>query len=305
MSVKAVIDIGSNSVKLHVASLAGGWKVLRDSVKVCGLGEGLQESGRLGRKPMDRAATAVLGFVEEARNLGAGEIALVGTMALRSASNSQDFLSLVEGECGLKVEVISGEEEARLSYHAVVSGLGKQSGQVAIFDTGGGSTEFIYGEGGNVTRKFSLNVGSLRFTEKYCKSDPVTETELLRMLSSLSDEFSELESFAETLIGVGGTLSSLASVMHEMESYEPEIVQGTTLPYEEVERQLSLFRSLKIEERKMVPGLMPGRAPVILAGVSIVRTVMDKMKVDSLTVSDRSLRHGLFHDRWMGKETAG
>ena len=192
-----------------------------------------------------------------------------------------------------------------MSYHAVVSGLGKQSGQVAIFDTGGGSTEFIYGEGGNVTRKFSLNVGSLRFTEKYCKSDPVTETELLRMLSSLSDEFSELESFAETLIGVGGTLSSLASVMHEMESYEPEIVQGTTLPYEEVERQLSLFRSLKIEERKMVPGLMPGRAPVILAGVSIVRTVMDKMKVDSLTVSDRSLRHGLFHDRWMGKETAG
>lgn len=299
MSVFAVIDIGSNSVKLHVARAGDAAEVLADLTEVCGLGEGLKDTGRLGDEPMERTASVVAGFADKARELGAVEVVAVGTMALRSASNTEDFLSLVEQKCGLRVEVVPGEEEARLSYLAVLSGLGAQRGRLAIFDTGGGSTEFIFGAGEEIDRQFSLNIGSLRFTEDFCKSDPVTEEELASMLSSLSDEFGDLGDPVDTLVGMGGTLTSLGAVMHEMKDYDPDVIQGSILSLEEVERQITMFRSMTIEERREVTGLMPKRGPVILAGASIVKTIMGKLKVNSLTISDRGLRHGLMFDRFI------
>jgi len=296
MSVYAVIDVGSNSVKLHVAHVDG--RVLADLVEICGLGEGLADAGRLGQAPMERTAQAVRRFAAIASEHRAADIVAVGTQALRSASNAQDFLSLVELACSVPVEIVTGEEEARLSYLAVLHGRGRQEGALAVFDTGGGSTEFIFGEREDINRRFSLDIGSLRFTWDFCRSEPVTPEELAAMRARLSEELGDLGGPVDALVGMGGTVTSLGAVMHGMETYEPDVIQGSTLSIAEVRRQVEMFRWMTIAERARVPGLPPERARVVLAGASIVLAIMEKLPADALTISDRGLRHGLFYDRW-------
>jgi exopolyphosphatase/guanosine-5'-triphosphate,3'-diphosphate pyrophosphatase len=300
MGIHAVIDIGTNSIKMHVASVSDGkTTVLGDYTEVTRLGEGLHETGKLGVEPMARNADAISEFHGVAKELGAETIVAVGTMALRSAENTQEFLADVKKKCGLEVEVVPGEEEARLSYLAVLSGLGAGSGRVAVFDTGGGSTEFIFGEGDEIIERFSLDIGSRRPTEEFCKSDPVTVEEQAAMVAQLEKEFGCLKSGVDALVGMGGTVTSLGAVHHMMKIYDPNVIQGSTLSLVEVERQVDMYRSKTVEERRETVGLMPKRADVILSGASIVMTVMRKLGTSELTISDRGLRHGLFYDRYV------
>jgi exopolyphosphatase/guanosine-5'-triphosphate,3'-diphosphate pyrophosphatase len=300
MGAHAVIDIGTNSLKMHVAEVRGGGvKVLGDFTEVTRLGEGLHETGKLSPEAMARTADAVASFQKKAVELGAGSIVAVGTMALRSASNASDFIGAVRERCGLDVEVVPGEEEARLSYLAVLSGLGAGDGRVVVFDTGGGSTEFIFGRGEEILERFSLDVGSRQPTEEFCKSDPVTESELAAMVAWLDERFGRLKPGVGTLVGMGGTVTSLGAVKHRMKNYDPDVIQGSVLTLTEVERQVETFRSETMGERRETVGLMPKRADVILAGAAIVMTVMRRLGADELTISDRGLRHGLFYDRFV------
>jgi len=305
MGTHAVIDIGTNSLKMHVATVSdGNTTVLGDFTEVTRLGEGLHETGELGAEAIARNVDAIAALQAKALELGAATTAAVGTMALRSATNTQVFTDAVRERCGLEVEVVPGEEEARLSYLAVLSGLGAGKGRVVVFDTGGGSTEFIFGEGEEILERFSLDVGSRRPTEEFCKSDPVTDGELAAMVAHLEREFDRLEAGVDALVGMGGTVTSMGAVHHEMKVYDPDVIQGSTLALTEVERQVDVYRARTIEERREMVGLMPKRADVILAGAAIVMTVMRKLGANELTISDRGLRHGLFHDRFVrGRET--
>ena len=306
MGTHAVIDIGTNSIKMHVASVSDGHTtVLGDFTEVMRLGEGLHETGELGAEAIARNVDAVAAFQARASELGAATIVAAGTMALRSAANTQVFTDAVRERCGLEVEVVPGEEEARLSYLAVLSSLGVRKGRVAVFDTGGGSTEFIFGKGEEIVERFSLDVGSRRPTEEFCKSDPVTDGELAAMVAHLEGEFGRLEAGVDALVGMGGTVTSMGAVHHKMKVYDPDVIQGSTLALAEVERQLEMFRARTIDERRETVGLMPKRADVILAGAAIVMTVMRKLGATELTISDRGLRHGLFYDRFVkGRETS-
>jgi len=305
MGTHAVIDIGTNSLKMHVAtSAAGNTTVLGDFTDVTRLGEGLHETGELGAEAIARNVEAIASFQAKALELGAETVIAVGTMALRSASNTSDFTDAVRERCGLEVEVVPGEEEARLSYLAVLSGLGTGEGRVVVFDTGGGSTEFIFGDGEEILERFSLEVGSRRPTEEFCKSDPVTPDELASMVARLEKEFGRLEAGVDALVGMGGTVTSMGAVHHKMKVYDQDVIQGSTLALTQVERQVELYRARTIEERREMVGLMPKRADVILAGAAIVMTVMRKLGANELTISDRGLRHGLFYDRFVrGRET--
>ncbi len=173
-----------------------------------------------------------------------------------------------------------GEEEARLSYLAVLSGLGTGEGRVVVFDTGGGSTEFIFGDGEEILDRFSLDVGSRQPTEEFCKSDPVTEAELAAMVADLEMRFARLKPGVDSLVGMGGTVTSMGAVHHKMKVYDPDVIQGSVLTLAEVERQVEMYRSQTIEERRETVGLMPKRADVILAGAAIVMTVMRKLGAD-------------------------
>ncbi len=303
----AVIDIGTNSLKMHVAAVHDGQtEVLGDFTEVTRLGEGLHETGRLSAEAIARNVEAVESFKAKALKLGAGTIVVVGTMALRSASNAKAFTDAVRECCGLAVEVVPGEEEARLSYLAVVSGLGTGEGRVVVFDTGGGSTEFIFGDGEEILDRFSLDIGSRRPTEEFCTSDPVTEAELASMVAFFEQEFMRLKPGVDSLVGMGGTVTSLGAVYHKMKVYDADVIQGSVLTLDEVERQMEMYRSRTIAERRETVGLMPKRADIILAGAAIVMTVMRKLGAAELTISDRGLRHGLFYDLFVrgGKTTS-
>ncbi|HEY2309699.1 MAG TPA: hypothetical protein VGH46_01120 [Gaiellaceae bacterium] len=298
----AVIDIGTNSVKLHVGErrAGDGWRAIVDRAEVTRLGEGLRESGALQAEPVRRTADAIVGMVGEARRSGAAEIAAVATAGMRIASNPEELVDAVRERCGVGIEVIPGEEEARLAYLAATAELELGNGTLAVFDTGGGSTEFTFGRPGRVEERFSIDVGAAPLTDEFGLDGPVSDEQLEAALGSIADQLSRLDGRPQSdrLVGLGGALTNLASVQHGLETYDSDVIQGTVLDRAEVERQIALYRARTAEQRREIVGLQPGRAEVILAGACIVRTVLDKLHCDELTVSDRGLRHGLIIERF-------
>ena len=302
MGRHAVIDVGTNSMKLHIADVEGTRvTAIADRTEVTRLGEGLRPGGELLSSAIERNLRVLREFVAAARGCGVTDIVVVGTMALRAATNRDEFIRRVRAEQGLNVEVISGDEEARLACVASLTGLGPVYGNVCIFDTGGGSTEFIFLLDGELQRSFSLAIGARRLTEEILKSDPVTAAETAKLNRTIDDLIVLENPTVDRLIGIGGTITSLGSIMHGMKKYDPAKIQGTRLAGVEIDRQIELFASLTVEKRREIVGLMPKRADVILAGASIVRSVMRKTNCTEVLISDHGLRHGLIHDRFVGE----
>jgi exopolyphosphatase / guanosine-5'-triphosphate,3'-diphosphate pyrophosphatase len=299
----AVLDVGTNSVKFHLGERAadGTWRTIDDRAEVTRLGEGLDEAG-LQEEPMRRTADAIAAMAGEARENGAEAIAAVGTAGLRIAANANAFVDAVRERSGVDVEVIPGEEEARLAYLAAMSGLGLGGTpeRLVVFDTGGGSSQFTFGRGRDVERQFSVDVGAARFTERFGLGGPVSEDALHDALAAIAGELGALDGEAppDRLVGLGGASTNLAAVKHRLAAYDADVVQGTELERTEVDRQIELYRTRSADERREIVGLQPQRAEVILAGACIVRTVLEKLGVDALTVSDRGLRHGLLFERF-------
>ena len=298
----ATIDIGTNSIKFHIAERLndGTWRKVIDRAEVVRLGEGLRETGMFNDQAMARAAIAIATMAEEARRHGVAAFAAVATMGMRNAHNAELFIARVQASCGVSIEVISGEEEARLAYLAVQAGLGLPDVPLVVFDSGGGSTQFTFGHGATVDDRFSLNVGAARFTECYALNGAVSKTAVQEALAAISAELARLDTapVPDALIGMGGAVTNMVAVKLGLVSYDPDAVQGAILTRGDVERQIELYRCCPAKERQTIIGLQPGRAEVILAGACIVKTVMEKFRMAELTVSDRSLRHGLLIDRF-------
>jgi exopolyphosphatase/guanosine-5'-triphosphate,3'-diphosphate pyrophosphatase len=298
----AVIDVGTNSVKFHIGerSPEGAWRTVVDRAEVTRLGEGLEEAGELGEEPMKRTIEAIAAMAEEAQRNGVAATAAVGTAGLRSARNSADLVAAVRARCGVDLEVIGAEEEARLAYLAATAGLELGGGPLVVFDTGGGSSQFTFGHGEHVDERFSLEVGSVRLTERFGLSGTVSADQLTAALGEVGAALARLDGRAtpEALVGMGGANTNLAAVKLQLASYDPDRVQGTSLDLTEIDRQIELYRTSTVEERRRIVGLQPKRAEVILAGACVVRTVLAKLGSRSLTVSDRGLRHGLLVERF-------
>jgi exopolyphosphatase/guanosine-5'-triphosphate,3'-diphosphate pyrophosphatase len=298
----AVVDVGTNSVKFHIGerSADGAWTTVVDRSEVTRLGEGLDDTGDLQPEPMARTVDAIAGMAAEAKEQDVLAIGAVGTAGLRIAKNSATFVDAVRERCGVEVEVIPGEEEARLAYVATTAGLGIGGGSLAVFDTGGGSSQFTFGHGGSVDERFSVNVGAVRFTEQFALDGPVSDEIVAEAGAAIGGDLSRLDGrpAPEALVAMGGAVTNLAAVKHELAAYDSVVVQGTMLDRAEIERQVELYRTRTADERREIVGLQPKRAEVILAGALVVRTVMDKLGKDALTVSDRGLRHGLIVERF-------
>ena len=298
----AVVDVGTNSVKFHVAELSvdGEWRTIVDRAEVTRLGEGLNETGRLGEKPLERTVAAITAMAGEAGREGVEAIAAVGTAGLRIAANSADFVAAVREHSGVEVEVIPGDEEGRLAYLAAKSGLGLGEGSLVVFDTGGGSSQFTFGHGNRVDERFSVNVGAARFTERYGLDTAVPDDRLAAALDAIAADLERLDDrpAPDTLVGMGGAITNITAVKHGLATYDPAVVQGSVLARGEIDRQIELYRTRTSEQRREIVGLQPKRGEVILAGACIVRTVLAKLGCESLIVSDRGLRHGLIVDRF-------
>jgi len=302
MPCYAAIDVGTNSVKFHIGERRedGTWRTVADRAEITRLGEGLEKSGEINREAMARTVSTIAAMVDEARRNAVAGIAAVGTMGMRTARNSEQFIDAVRQRCGVRIEVIPGEEEGRLAYLAVKSGLRLEEGSLAVFDTGGGSTQFTFGRGTVVEERFSLNVGAVRYTERYGLAEAVSPGQLRAALDAISADLARLGTrhSPDVLVGMGGAVTNIAAVKHALANYDPDIVQGTVIERTEIERQIELYCSRSQEDRRKIVGLQPKRADVILAGACIVKTVMDKLSKKALSVSDRGLRHGLLIDRF-------
>ncbi len=298
----AVLDVGTNSVKFHVGERAadGTWTTVVDRAAVTRLGEGLAHTGKLGPDAIARTIDAIANMVAQASDLGVAASAAVATAGVRMAANGAAFVEAVRERTGVAIEVISGEEEARLAYLAATSTLSVAGSSLAVFDTGGGSSQFSFGTRERVDERFSVDVGAARLTEQFQLDEAVDDATLAATGAAIGTELGTLDGrpAPDTLIGLGGANTNLAAVRHVLRDYDADVVHGTVLDRLEIARQIELYRSRPAEARRSIVGLQPDRAPVILAGALIVRTVLEKLGVGSETVSDRGLRHGLLVERF-------
>jgi len=298
----AVIDAGTNSIKFHVGEhgIEGKWRTVVDRAELTRLGEGLEQKGAIIDAALERTAAAVAGMVDEARRLGVRAIAAVGTAGLRIASNGNEVVAAIQARTGVRIEVISGEEEGRLAYVAAKAGLGLNQGSLVVFDTGGGSSQFTFGHDASVDERFSVDVGAVRYTERYRLDRAVSPEVLREAMAAISTDLARIDGrpVPDALVAMGGAVTNITAVKHRLATYDPAVVQGSVLDRDEIDRQIELYRSLDADDRRAIVGLQPKRAEVILAGACIVRTVMEKLGKQSFAVSDRGLRHGVLAERF-------
>ena len=298
----AVIDAGTNSIKFHIGErdVGGKWRTLVDRAEMTRLGEGLAQQGVIIDAALERTAAAIAGMVDEAKRHGVRAIAAVGTAGLRIASNGSEVVAAIAARTGVRIEVISGEEEGRLAYVAAKAGLGLNKGSLVVFDTGGGSSQFTFGHDASVDERFSVDVGAVRYTERYGLDRAVSPEVLREAMAAIAADLARIDGrpVPDALVAMGGAVTNITAVSHRLATYDPAVVQGSVLDRAEIDRQIELYRSLDADARRAIVGLQPKRAEVILAGACIVRTVMEKLGKDSFAVSDRGLRHGVLAERF-------
>jgi exopolyphosphatase/guanosine-5'-triphosphate,3'-diphosphate pyrophosphatase len=301
-SVKRVasIDIGTNTILLLVAEVdQERINPLFEMETIVRLGENLQKSGVLSPDAMERGLQTLTRYLERCQALEVQELFAVGTSALREARNSEVFLTLVKEKLHLSIEVISGEEEAYLSFFAVAKDLREAGKPVLVVDVGGGSTEFILGRGDRISQWISLPLGSVRFTEQFLHSDPVQKGEWEKLEEKIRKLIVTIPHPPEpvSMVAVGGTATALASVEQGLEEFIPAKIHHFVLRKEVLRNQLSLFRSKTFEERKKIPGLSVARADVILAGGAILYLAMEEVNCPSVLISCHGVRYGLIYKK--------
>ncbi len=275
----AVIDIGSNSVRLMF--VADG-KVLYKSLHTTRLGEGLAEKPILLPAAIERTALAVADFYQVAKTDGAEGVFAFATAAVRSAQNRMAFLARVKELCPLDIEVVSGEEEAELG---VLGALGKRDG--GVVDIGGASTEIVVKSRGKLVYKKSLDIGVVRLKDGYGRDAQAIEKAALEAV----DEFGRLPA-TELFCGIGGTATTLAAQYLGLETYQSDKITGTEISVDALKTLTDKLSAMTMEEVAALPCMPKGRADVIVGGAILLTTLMQKLGISVLTVSDRDNLEG-------------
>jgi exopolyphosphatase/guanosine-5'-triphosphate,3'-diphosphate pyrophosphatase len=278
-----VVDLGTNSTRLLVADVGGDHvgEVARRT-QITRLGEGVDERRKLLPLPIARVRNVLADYRRELEQAGAERVLAIGTSAIRDAENGEAFLGEVEWSYGFVTRLLSGDEEAALTRRGVANGRPLDD-QTLVLDVGGGATELM-----TANTRTSLDIGSVRLTERHLRSDPPTPDELEAAAHAVLDALPALQ--AQDAIGVAGTITTLAAL--ELGGYDPEQVHGHRLSHQSVRRQLVRLASLPLAERRELPGLEPERAPVIVGGAMIVDQVLERYGLDDLEVSERDILHG-------------
>ena len=293
----AVIDIGTNTVLLLVARIeaAGRIQPIVYEQRVPRLGSGVDSTGKLDPGAMER----VIAVLNEYRTLIAphapAATAVCGTSAVRDAANRVEFGRRITQETGFTIEVLSGDDEALWTYRGGVSGVPGPD-RFTVIDVGGGSTEIITGSRENIANRISLDIGSVRLTERCLRHDPPTDGELEGAIELTENQIARASRFpfaASTLVGVAGTATSLAVLAQGLKSFDLASVTNYMITRDTVE---TLFRSLRRTPSARIRDLsaaMEGRSDVIVAGTLIVREIMAHFKFGSMIVSERGVRYGI------------
>jgi exopolyphosphatase / guanosine-5'-triphosphate,3'-diphosphate pyrophosphatase len=290
----AAVDLGTNSTRLLVADVAGSRvEELHRQTTITRLGEGVDARGRLLPLPVARVRNCLSDYRRTAESLEATRTLAVATSAVRDAENGEAFLGEIEWSYGFATRLLSGEDEALLTFRGATTGRELDEGTLLV-DVGGGSTELVIGGPAGVEFHASLPLGSVRHTERYLLGDPPTDAELAECQDAVTAEIAA-HAPAErvrTAIGTAGTITSLAALDLGLEAYDPKRVHGHVVTATAVEAQLARLSTLTNEARRGLPSLEPERAPVIVAGAVIVAAILDFFGLEALEASERDLLDG-------------
>lgn len=312
------IDIGTNSVLLLVADVFADAQVterevqpsepgerdgrrvsLRPAVEratITRLGQGVDESRALAPEAIDRTLACLASYGEELRALGVTALDVVGTSAMRDARGAEGFRAQARALLGVEPRVIAGDEEARLTFAGGLSGIAL-AGPVSVFDIGGGSTELIRGSLPSkvVETAVSVDVGSVRLTERHVRHDPPTAEELARCRADIERalDLAPAAALAGPLVGVAGTVTTIAAIAHEVDPYDASKIHGVELTLDQVRDVTQKLADLPLAERVKLPGLSPKRADVIVAGSLLCQAIVERAGARRLLASDRGVRWGL------------
>lgn len=297
----AAIDIGSNTIKLAVGEIGPeGLALLANRSAYARLGEAVDKTAMLSNAAQDRAMKALAEHVSAARELGVDRVRAVATSAVRDAVNRADFVDRVRRELGLEVEVLTGEQEARLSYMAVALDpmLGRNNDERITVDTGGGSTDVTFGSGMHMYREVTVNIGAVRLTERCIAGDPPSFEEIDSALreAEVAMRAVGLSESAGRVVGIGGGAVNLARIHLGLQPDRTQEVHGTVLTDASLRKLVGHLAAVGLAERKRIVGLDPERADVIVAGAIILERALAVLGSGELAVSIRGLRHGVLYE---------
>ncbi|MCC3762995.1 Ppx/GppA family phosphatase [Glycomyces sp. TRM65418] len=297
----AGIDCGTNSIRLLIADVGADGR-LRDVVRrmeVVRLGEGVDRTGRLSEAALERTRVALADYTGQIREHGVEAVRMVATSASRDAANAADFEAMVESVLGQAPEVITGDEEARLSFTGAAATLPPHEGQRLLIDIGGGSTEFVRGTGAEVLAAISVDIGCVRMTERHLRTDPPRQGEIDAAVLDITGIADKALSVADPareateLVAVAGTATTIAAIALGLKAYDPRAIDGTRLTYSMVERVTADLAEADHAARLAIPVMHPGRADVIVGGALVLRTIMERSRIEEVLISEHDILDGI------------
>lgn len=294
----AAIDCGTNSIRLLVADVTDG--ALHELVRemhIVRLGQDVDATGHLAPEAIERTLSATRDYAETIEILKADRVRFCATSAARDASNAEEFADAVQAIVGVRPEILSGVEEARASFVGATRGLGG-SGETLVLDIGGGSTELVVGHGEQVEWSTSLDIGSVRMTERFLHTDPPTDDEIADCSAYLRDVMHEAVSGLSpvaTLVGVAGTITTVAANVLNLPAYDRAAIHGARLSVDIVRAACSALAEMTVADRRALPFMHPGRADVIGGGALVLDAVLTSLPLATahLLVSEHDILDGI------------
>ena len=304
----AAIDCGTNSIRLLVAvpepaGGAGGAARLRDlerTMEIVRLGQGVDRTGRLDPAALERTFDALGRYADRLRDLGVASVRMVATSASRDAENADEFVAGVRAILGVDPEVITGDEEAALSYRGATAGVpdDRAPSPRLVVDIGGGSTEVVLGTGPTVRAARSVDIGCVRMTERHLASDPPTTDEVARTVADVDAAIALAASTvplgeARSIIGLAGSVTTVAAIHLGLPAYDPAAIHGHVVPAAAVRAISDDLLRMSHDERAAIPVMHPGRVDVIGAGALVLRRILDATGLDAVVVSEHDILDGI------------
>lgn len=291
----AAVDCGTNSVRLLVRDLPG--DELHREMRIVRLGEGVDRTGFLAPQAISRTRDALAAYSEVCASLGVDKTRMVATSATRDASNRSEFVEMVVATLGVEPEVISGHEEAALSFRGATFGLAPADGPFLVMDIGGGSTELVLGTT-VVEAACSIDVGCVRLTERHLRSDPPTPAQIAAATADVDAALlSALEvvpaSRARTAVGLAGSVTTVAALALELTSYQPELIHLSRVSRGQVARITADLLAMSHDERSRLAVMHPGRVDVIGGGALVLDRAMELLSLDEVVVSESDILDGI------------
>jgi len=304
MARVAGIDCGTNSIRLLVADVMpdGGLRDVHREMRVVRLGQGVDATGQLAPEAIERTRSALVDYAGVCVRTGVQRVRMVATSATRDAGNREEFFGMVREVLGTDAEVITGDEEARLSFAGAVGELDPAEGPFLVVDLGGGSTELVLGDADGVQAAYSTNIGCVRLTERCLHTDPPTAGEVATaeavVREVLAEGFAAVPvAKARSWIGVAGTVTTIAAIAHQLPSYDPEAIHLSRTALSRVEQVCGELVGMSKTERLGLATMHPGRADVIGGGAIITRVLAQELVaragITELVVSEHDILDGI------------